>query len=93
MVRKTCLLCKKLVQVLNVDVIHAGSGNEALGLVLEHDFFVAILGIPGPVPTAQSPSALRKPTGIRHLRERSLLAIIHESIGLSGLLLTQKFNH
>ena len=39
---------QKLLKVLEVDVFQASSGNEALSLALEHDFFAAILDVQMP---------------------------------------------
>lgn len=39
---------RQLLKPLNVEVIPANSGDEALGLVLEHEFFVAILDVQMP---------------------------------------------
>ena len=38
----------RLLKKLDVQVIHATSGSEALGLTLEHDFFLAIIDVQMP---------------------------------------------
>jgi two-component system sensor histidine kinase/response regulator len=42
------LTLQKILRVLDVDVLQASTGNEALGLALEHEFFSAILDVQMP---------------------------------------------
>ena len=45
---KNLFALKELLKAMDVDVFQASSGNEALGLALDHDFFAAILDVQMP---------------------------------------------